>query len=159
MIQEWTIIRTNIISIDNLTLKITDQNVRSRPWCFKEGTSTSFDDNLFYYEHPAFMSRFFSEGNTSDWHQCLKGSVTMSTAYTEHIRLNQVARCKCWRATHTLPSSLICMRLIRPLPLDGQPPRHFASALIMTLPKSTLSATWPVYSSLGLLQQRHPCEC
>ena len=37
---------------------------------------------------------FFSERNISDLYQCLKSSVTMGTAYNEHIFMNEVARCK-----------------------------------------------------------------
>ena len=37
-------------------------------------------NEFVYYEHPAFMSKFFSsEKNTSDWHQRLKSSDTIFT--------------------------------------------------------------------------------
>ena len=56
-----------MILVYNSTLKMTDQNVRSKSWRFKECTSTYFDDNLLYNEHLAKTSRIlFSEKNTSD---------------------------------------------------------------------------------------------
>ena len=48
-----------------------------------------------YYEHPHIMSKyFFQKEMFFDLYQCLKSSVTMSTAYNEHIFMNEVARCK-----------------------------------------------------------------